>query len=80
MKKGATSFLHKHIFPMLDFQFLKKDQTIKIGDERIKLKLEDDLPNDRTRINCTMPIIENKETVAWRWFGMLLTKANNKVR
>lgn len=40
----------------------------KLGENRIELRLQEPLSEERTRINCTIP--EGKEN--WRWLGMLL--------
>ncbi|HTK85446.1 MAG TPA: polysaccharide deacetylase family protein [Patescibacteria group bacterium] len=52
-----------------------KPQIQTIGKNRVEVRLEKDLENDRVRINCTLPgpMSEDGEEQRWRWFGMLLT-------
>lgn len=45
-----------------------------IGERRIELRLDGQLHEQRTRINCTMPGPKDSDTdaIQWRWLGMLL--------
>ena len=44
-----------------------------LGDNRVELRLNDPLIEERTRINCTLPVKDagTGETLHWRWLGML---------
>jgi len=52
----------------------EKPQLERIG-SRIELRLDHDIDQDHTRINCTLPVKagEFEEDTRYRWFGMLLT-------
>ena len=46
-----------------------------ISENRVELRLHSNNVQDRMRVNCTMPAIdENDETPRWRWLGMLFTQ------
>lgn len=47
-------------------------ETEQLSNTRIELRLNQDLTQERTRVNCTAPVYEDKEITAWRWFGLLL--------
>lgn len=49
-----------------------KVRTEKLGTGRVEIRLNEPLFEERTRINCTIPVKEKEQTIAWRWFGMLL--------
>ena len=42
-----------------------KTNTTRVGKYRIEVRLEENFPKTRGRINCTMAATENR----WRWFG-----------
>lgn len=46
-------------------------RTEIVSDTRIELRLSDPLLEERNRINCTLPVVENGDR-RWRWFGMVL--------
>lgn len=46
----------------------------RVGARRVELRLARPVEDERTRINCTLPVTTDEDdTVRWRWFGMLLT-------
>lgn len=52
-----------------------KVETLRPGDNRVEIRLEQPLEERRTRINCTMPddTVIPGQPQNWRWFGQLLT-------
>ncbi len=48
-----------------------------IGPQRIELRLAQPLENNRSRVNCTLPVLTDEQDFQeprWRWFGMLLVR------
>ena len=43
----------------------------KIGEQRIQIKLKHEINQERSRLNCTMPV-EEDDNQRWRWFGMIM--------
>jgi len=53
--------------------------NVQTLDRRVEIRSADSTPEDRLRVNCTMPGPETKhgEAPTWRWLGMLLTQTGN---
>jgi hypothetical protein len=54
-----------------------KTDIEKLGERRAELRISGPIPDDRIRVNCTLPAgqAENdNETPTWRWLGMMLVK------
>ncbi len=46
-----------------------------VGKKRVEIRLKTPINQQRFRVNCTLPVKEDKdrETKRWRWFGYLMT-------
>ncbi len=52
--------------------------VVSVLNNRIEIRLEEALAEDRLRINCTLPAPQGKdETPRYRWLGMLFTVPDN---
>lgn len=50
-----------------------------LGQNRVELKLSEEISEGRTRVNCTLPLPHKTgEKPSWRWFGLLLINRNDE--